>query len=252
MDFERIVVTDEDIRIDAQGFAKDPELDVGLYGGRIKHIRYTESKNGTKGLTFNIDIKLELLTKKTIETNKDFTIYFLKNNGEVINYGAMLIASFLRLNNLDGVIDPAMFNLEEVTIRKYNEETKKVENVKEKVPVLSQLHGKQIRFILSKAYNCYNNKVSISYLMTGFTNSKFMTYKEILAGNDTATEYLLLLEFAKTKMEKTFIEAQASFVHNDNITIEEEEEDSGGINIPTDDGDEKVINESDEPDEIPF
>lgn len=202
------VINIEDSMIESQdnvGNNQYQDIKSGMYKCQIKQAYIRESKSShAVGITFDLHILTDEVGKE-IKQDKSATIWYLKGDGTMSDYGVGLIGSLLGILGLPKKLGGESFVDGLITIREFNQDTKQYENVEHSGTRMPAVEGKVVWCILGLTYQLYNGAINKNWNLNSFFDDRKRSYSE-MKENRNPSVWTKRLESAKKKEQKTYTE----------------------------------------------
>lgn len=188
------------------------DIKSGMYRCQIKQAYIRESKSSHAiGITFDLHILTDEVGKE-IKQDKSATIWYLKGDGSMSDYGVGLIGSLLGVLGLPKKLGGESFVDGLITTREFNQDLKQYENVEHSGTRMPSVEGKVVWCILGLTYQLYNGTIKKNWNLNSFFDDRKRSYSE-MKENRNPSVWTKRLESAKKKEQETYEENNVGSYH---------------------------------------
>lgn len=159
------------------------DLVSGMYRCRIKqaYVRLSKSSNAV-GLNLTLDILKDHKGNEYTNTIKDITIWYIKGDGNLSDYGIGILGSMLGILGLPKKLGGDSFQDGLVEGREFNRDTGKMHFYDMEATIMPSLAGKEIWALIGLSYELYNGNQTKNYSANSFYNDNMQSYNEAKQG----------------------------------------------------------------------
>lgn len=205
------VIDIDDLIIEAQDSnsgGQYQDLASGMYKCQIKQAYVRESKSShAVGITFDFHILTDEVGKE-IKQDKSATIWYVKGDGSMSDYGVGLLGSMLGILGLPKKLGGEAFADGLINTREFNQDTKQYEVVQHGGTRMPSVEGKTIWVLLGLTYQLYNGAIKKNWSINSFYDDRKRSYTE-MKENRNPQVWSKRLESVKKKEKETYIENNA-------------------------------------------
>ncbi len=159
------------------------DLVSGVYRCKIKqaYVRLSKSSNAV-GLNLTLDILKDHKGNDYINTLKDITVWYIKGDGSISDYGTGLLGSMLGILGLPKKLGGEAFQDGLADCKEFNKDTGKYSHYDMEATLMPSLAGKEIWILIGLVYDLYNGNQTKNYSINSFYNDNMQSYNEARQG----------------------------------------------------------------------